>query len=270
MLLACPLCQDLLSPAEQGLSCANGHRFDRARQGYFNLLPVQHKKSRAPGDNPQMVEARRHFLAAGHYAPLAQGLVERAQTLNPKRWLDIGCGEGYYTAAIANALPQADGHALDISRDAVKRACRLAPEVAWLVASMARVPMPSASCDLLLSVFSPLDYAEAIRLLAPGGHLLRLGPTSEHLLELREKIYDEVRPYDDAKHLTDLPAQLTLTDSGQLSFELTLNNPADRANLLAMTPHGWRASEAKRQAVIAEPLVVRVAVRYDVLQRLPE
>ncbi|MBE0772565.1 SAM-dependent methyltransferase, partial [Escherichia coli] len=50
-------------------ACPAGHRFDRARQGYLNLLPVQHKKSLDPGDNAAMVEARRQFLGAGHYAP---------------------------------------------------------------------------------------------------------------------------------------------------------------------------------------------------------
>ncbi|MCJ8168853.1 putative RNA methyltransferase [Atopomonas sediminilitoris] len=270
MQLTCPLCQQALALSEQGLACTHGHRFDRARQGYYNLLPVQHKNSRAPGDNPQMVEARRRFLAAGHYAPLAAGLVERAQQLAPATWLDIGCGEGYYTAEVAQALPSSDGHALDISRDAVKRACRLAPDLTWMVASMARVPMPSASCDVLLSVFSPLDYPEAARLLKPGGHLLRLGPASAHLMELREKIYDQVRPYDDAKHLTNLPNNWDVVDTGTVSFNFTLENPADRADLLAMTPHGWRASEEKRQAVIEQTLVVQVAARYDIVQRLSE
>ena len=62
------------------------------------------------------------------------------------------------------ALPEADGYALDISREAVKRACKRAPQLTWLVASMARVPLGDASCDLLASVFSPLDWAEAKRL----------------------------------------------------------------------------------------------------------
>jgi len=35
----------------------------------------------------------------------------------------------------------------------------------WLVASMARVPLADASCQLLASVFSPLDWQEAKRLL---------------------------------------------------------------------------------------------------------
>src|SRR5690625_1451364 len=98
-MLICPLCQQALTSIENGVSCPAGHRFDRARQGYLNLLPVQHKGSRDPGDNSAMVEARRRFLDAGHYAPLAERLVELATAdIQPARWLDIGCGEGYYSA----------------------------------------------------------------------------------------------------------------------------------------------------------------------------
>jgi 23S rRNA (guanine745-N1)-methyltransferase len=127
MSLTCPICQGALSAVDNSVVCPAGHRFDRARQGYLNLLPVQHKNSRDPGDNAAMVEARRRFLDAGHYAPLAARLAELAAARAPARWIDIGCGEGYYTAQLAEALPNADGYALDISREAVKRACKRAP-----------------------------------------------------------------------------------------------------------------------------------------------
>lgn len=266
-MLTCPLCNGALSADERGVACPAGHRFDRARQGYLNLLPVQHKKSRDPGDNQAMVEARRRFLDGGHYAPLARRLTELATERAPRRWLDIGCGEGYYTAQLAEALPAADGYALDISREAVKRACRRAPQLTWLVASMARVPLADASCDLLASVFSPLDWQEARRLLAPGGGLLRMGPTREHLLELRGLLYDEVREYDDAKHLSLIPPGMHLAHSETLSYRLRLDNVEDRADLLAMTPHGWRANAERRAAVIAAPLEVTIAIRYDWIER---
>ncbi|MCJ0972742.1 methyltransferase domain-containing protein [Pseudomonas sp. PS1] len=268
-MLICPLCHAPLEVTERGVACPANHRFDRARQGYLNLLPVQHKNSRAPGDNQAMVEARRRFLEAGHYAPLARRLAELAAERTPQRWLDIGCGEGYYTAQIAQALPGADGYALDISREAVKRACRRAPQLEWLVASMARVPLADASCNLLASVFSPLDWHEARRLLAPGGGLLRMGPTREHLWELRGLLYDEIRDYDDEKHLSLIAAGMQLAHSETLSFELQLDSAQARADLLAMTPHGWRASAERRAAVIDQPLRVRVAIRYDWIQRDP-
>jgi 23S rRNA (guanine745-N1)-methyltransferase len=267
-MLTCPICQGALSAVDNGVVCPANHRFDRARQGYLNLLPVQHKNSRDPGDNTAMVEARRRFLDGGHYAPLAKRLAELAAGYAPARWLDIGCGEGYYTAQIAEALPQAEGYALDISREAIKRGCKRAPQLEWLVASMARVPLADASCQLLASVFSPLDWQEALRLLAPGGGLLRMGPTRDHLLELRGKLYDQVRDYDDQKHLELIPAGMQLGHSETLSFNLQLSSNQARADLLAMTPHGWRASAERRAAVIAEPLEVTVAIRYDWIEKL--
>lgn len=268
MSLTCPICQQPLSVVDNGVACPANHRFDRARQGYLNLLPVQHKNSRDPGDNAAMVEARRRFLDGGHYAPLARRLAELAAERAPQRWLDIGCGEGYYTAQIAELLPNADGYALDISREAVKRACKRAPQLSWLVASMARVPLADASCNLLASVFSPLDWQEAQRLLAPGGGLLRMGPTGEHLMQLRQKLYDEVRDYDDQKHLELIPDGMRLAHSETLRFALNLTSSQARADLLAMTPHGWRASAERRAAVIAEDFEVAVSIRYDWIEKL--
>ena len=103
-MLACPICSEPLNTVDNGVVCPAGHRFDRARQGYLNLLPVQHKNSRDPGDNQAMVEARRDFLNAGHYAPVAKRLAQLAAGYAPRHWLDIGCGEGYYTAQILSLI----------------------------------------------------------------------------------------------------------------------------------------------------------------------
>lgn len=268
-MLTCPLCSAALARVDNGVACPAGHRFDRARQGYLNLLPVQHKNSRDPGDNQAMVEARRDFLEAGHYAPVARRLAQLAAERQPASWLDIGCGEGYYTAQIAQALPGAEGFALDISREAVKRACRRDPAVTWMVASMARVPLANASCQFIASVFSPLDWQEARRLLGPGGGLMRVGPTSDHLMELRQVLYDEVRPYADDKHLALVPEGMRHAHSETLNFRLELVEASARANLLAMTPHGWRASAERRARVIEqpEPFEVTVSMRYDYFVR---
>jgi 23S rRNA (guanine745-N1)-methyltransferase len=134
---------------------------------------------------------------------------------------------------------------------------------------MARVPLPDTSCQFLASVFSPLDWNEARRLLTPGGGLMRVGPTSEHLMELRERLYDEVRDYADDKHLALVPEGMQLDHSETLRFRLSLDDGQARANLLAMTPHGWRASAERRADVIeqAEPFEVTVSMRYDYFVR---
>ena len=76
MTLLCPLCQKALVSDEKTVVCGQGHRFDRARQGYLNLLPVQHKKSRKPGDDKAMVLGRRAFLNTGYYQPIAETVTQ--------------------------------------------------------------------------------------------------------------------------------------------------------------------------------------------------
>ena len=271
-MLICPLCQQPLDAQPQGLGCSNNHHFDRARQGYYNLLPVQFKRSQDPGDNTAMVEARQRFLDSGHYQLLADRLAQVAAEMTPavSSWLDIGCGEGYYSTRLAAALPGAHGYALDISREAVKRAARRSHNITWLVASMARLPLADASLDLIISVFSPIDWNEAARVLKPGGQVLRLGPGRDHLLELRQQLYAEVRDYQDDKHLQELPATLTAGPVERLKATLDLPSAESRADLLAMTPHGWRATAANRERIIKETLTVTINGRFDWLVRLPD
>ena len=58
----CPLCKLELTLNDKTYRCDNNHSFDIAKEGYVNLLPVQNKKSKQPGDNLEMVQARRAFF----------------------------------------------------------------------------------------------------------------------------------------------------------------------------------------------------------------
>ena len=75
MSFSCPLCHAPLTHSDKSYTCPQGHQFDRAKEGYVNLLPVQHKRSRDPGDSAEMMRARRAFLDAGHYQPLREAVV---------------------------------------------------------------------------------------------------------------------------------------------------------------------------------------------------
>ena len=108
--LACPLDGAPLRRQDAAWKCPAGHSFDIASQGHTHLLPVQHKRSLDPGDSKEMVAARRRFLNAGHYQPIAEA-VARA-TLdglpNEAACLDAGCGEGYYLRQLAAAATTAN------------------------------------------------------------------------------------------------------------------------------------------------------------------
>lgn len=45
MSFSCPLCHASLMRSDKSYRCPQGHQFDMAKEGYVNLLPVQHKRS---------------------------------------------------------------------------------------------------------------------------------------------------------------------------------------------------------------------------------
>ena len=112
MNLCCPICKEQLNLVDRQYLCPNRHSFDIARQGYVNLLTVQQKHSLNPGDTREQVLSRREFLEAGFYAPIAETLVQTAKELGIfGQILDVGCGEGYYSARLAEALGEMTGGA---------------------------------------------------------------------------------------------------------------------------------------------------------------
>lgn len=188
-LLLCPVCRDPLAPSETGtpsLSCGRGHRYDAARQGYFNLLTGSGTKFQA--DTADMVQARVDFLAAGHYLPMAQELARLVAAAAPaaRTVLDAGAGTGYYLQALAGELPDTAAVALDISKFALRRAARALPGAACLVWDVWRpLPLADASVDAVLNVFAPRNAAEFRRVLHRDGLLAVVTPQPEHLKEIR-------------------------------------------------------------------------------------
>lgn len=246
----CPLCGQTLATGASSWRCPNGHCFDVARQGYVNLLPVQQKHARHPGDTPAQVAARKRFLDAGFYAPIRDTALALLQPHLPPRpsLLDAGCGEGYYSAALAQAL-HAELWGVDISKDAVRYAAVRYRPGHWIAASAAHLPFPGNCFDAVLSLFALTMAEEFARVLRPGGLFLQVLAGEEHLLSLKRLIYPALlhRP----KH-PPIPAGFTLLEEREFSFSFTLTAPQQIQDLLAMTPHYWRITKAGAEAAAAQ------------------
>ncbi|MGE0081929.1 MAG: putative RNA methyltransferase [Thiohalomonadaceae bacterium] len=181
--LTCPLCGHELHLDGHSLRCASGHSFDRARQGYVNLLAGNPPPGTA--DTAEMVQAREAFLAAGHYQPLAEHIAAlAAQAASPGLVLDAGAGTGYYLDAVLRALPGASGLALDISKFALRRAARRARTAAVVWDLWRPLPVKSGCAALIINVFAPRNGAEFRRVLRRDGALLVVTPMAQHLAEL--------------------------------------------------------------------------------------
>ena len=250
MTVLCPVCQTPITTTEDGGVCRKGHRFDRARSGYMHLLPANRKHAKNPGDDKLMVDARRKFLDKGYYRPLADTVSRLAG-----EWLanlphqtpcvlDAGCGEGYYTTLLYDALCQRgmepDILGVDISKLALDKAAKRQKAIFYVVASVFHLPVPDACCDLLCSLFSPYCSEEYQRVIRPGGAMLLVIPGENHLWELKQAIYE--RPYKNQVKPFALEG-FTLLDHMQVHDTIYLAEHNDIDNLFKMTPYFYKTSE---------------------------
>lgn len=271
--LICPLDGAPLQKQGSAWCCPSGHSFDVARQGYTHLLPVQKKRSLAPGDSKEMVAARQRFLNGGFYQPLAQAISNRVLKGHPGdrplACLDAGCGEGYYLRHLSGAVRPEQPLALmglDISKWAVLAAARQDKAVQWVVGSNANLPVTGGSLDTVLCVFGFPVYPEFARVLKPGGRLLKVEPGPEHLRELREVIYPSLKPPREKDEAT--PAGFAPGPVSTVQQTLELNDAGAIADLLAMTPHLYRASaEGRARAAELESLSLTLDVQLSTLLR---
>lgn len=246
--LVCPICHAPLTERERSFYCPSRHCFDRARQGYIHLLPVQQKHSLAPGDAKEMLEARRRFLSSGYYRPLAEDVCRAVQqyssTPSPVL-LDCGCGEGYYTAILEQTC-QGPCMGVDVSKEAARMACARSKTIEWLVATASSLPVADSSVDALTAIFSLFVNDEYARVLKEGGIVVEVTAGVDHLRELKELIYEEVFPQIKAPPPFGEAFREEALWERRFSFSLP---PEPLRDLLQMTPHSRRMKREKMENV---------------------
>lgn len=267
-LLCCPICSAPLERVERTYTCPNRHCYDIAKEGYVNLLPANKKHAKDPGDDKEMAAARTRFLDGGHYAPLRDALCRLIVERAPEVLLDSGCGEGYYTQGVCEALreicPGVRAAGVDLSRSALKKAARRERGAEFAVASVYHLPVADKTVDVLLNCFSPLALDEFRRILRSGGTYLYVVPGAKHLWELKQVLYDE--PYENAEEET--PYEGFVYES-IIPVEFTMALDASTLqDLFRMTPYYWKTPKAGSERLAAlERLDVTASFRIHVFRR---
>ena len=266
-LFTCPICAAPLERGERAYACPNGHAYDKAREGYVHLLPANKKHSKAPGDDKGMAEARRRFLSGGYYGHLLAALCALGAEYAPpgEAVLDSGCGEGYYTAGLWEALGRPPLAGIDLSKPSVRLAARRVPEGEFAVASAYHLPLADASVGLVLNCFSPLALDEFRRVLRPGGRMIYVVPGAEHLYQMKAVLYAE--PYKN-------PVQQIAYDGfaaiGEREVTGRVTVPHEQLKaLFAMTPYYWKTPRggAERLAALSR-LETDISFRFLVFEKL--
>lgn len=157
-------------------------------------------------------------LGPALFQPFAAHLAGLAAALSPGRVLELAAGTGIATAALVKALPAADITATDLNPAMVSWAAARITGPTWLQADAQHLDFPDASFDLIVCQFGvmffpdkPVAFAEAARVLTPGGAMLLA-------------VWDTV-------DTSDLPAALVES--------LAVVLPDDPPSFVVRVPHGY-------------------------------
>lgn len=186
--MICPKCKKKLIKNNNTYQCENHHSYDISKSGYLNLL-LNGKNS---GDNKDMINARNQFLNKNYYLPLKEKIDEIIKSLNVKKIIDIGCGEGYFDKGIANLI------GVDISKEAILKASKNNKNGFYVVASGFNLPFSDNEFDLIINIFAPHDEDEFTRVC--NKYILKVVPNKNHLIELKKILYNDVHIKEE-KHL---------------------------------------------------------------------
>ena len=252
-ILVCPVCGKVLDKNEKSFVCDGKHSFDISSKGYVNLLLSSHTNSKIPGDNKMMVMSRRDFLDKGYYRVLHEKLNETFIRYFPADGgvlLDAGCGEGYYTSGMADAAAKKNIRSDIIAADISKYACGYAAKrlnayrsetlnISVITASVFRLPAADGSVNVLTSLFAPFCREEFLRVLVPGGILIMVIPSADHLYSLKSAVYD--RPYLNEKSDTEIDG-FKLIEELTADDDIHLGSHEDIENLFSMTPYFYKTS----------------------------
>ncbi|CAG2146949.1 2-methoxy-6-polyprenyl-1,4-benzoquinol methylase, mitochondrial [Cupriavidus yeoncheonensis] len=196
------------------------------------------------GAVPELYE---RYLVPMIFAPYAADLARRAAALQPARVLEMAAGTGALTRELARLLPpQASIVATDLNPPMLERARTVGTSrpVDWQVANAMQLPFDDGSFDLVVCQFGvmffpdkPAAFAEARRVLAPGGTLL---------FNVWDRIEDN--------HFTAIVCEA-----------LASMFPDDPPQFMTRTPHGYH-----RQAEIAGHLRQGGFLAAPAMETLPE
>lgn len=252
------------------VGCANGHPFNVAKEGYVNLLLSHQRKSKNPGDDAEMIKARRRFFDSGAFAPLSDRISNSAIFQRPDiAVLDCGCGEGHFLGALSE---QYEGFfcGIDISKKAVQLASKRHKRAAWVVANgMRDIPIADASMDVIISILAPRNPLEFSRILKPNGALLIGVPGPNHLIQLRKQLQFTAADFNEKADEATVKCspQFIENHREQLSYEQTLSQE-QIADLIQMTPIFWRSSHEAKAAVMKLDQLM-VSISFTLLTLMP-
>jgi len=274
--LRCPICAAPFSYLHGGCTCESGHHFDLSSEGYLHLLPSSQMHKKIPGDNKQMMQGRHAFLSNDYYHCLKDAVIHAIATHFSHQnasILDIGCGEGYYTQGVVQALCNkkitCNTVGIDLSkvglRYAAKRFSSSDLQALFLVASAYHLPLADEVFDIVINIFSPLCLPEIHRVLKEKGLFLYVVPAARHLWQMKEILYDT--PYENEEETAEYQG-FSFIDNVTVEDKIFLSSQEQINALFSMTPYYWKSPKKGVERLGAlDSLETEIAFRVLIYQK---
>ena len=203
--------------------------------------------------------------------------------------VDMGAGEGRHTLKTTSELISRGKKMLSVGFDASKyasecgmkksRAAGLAEKnpyditsrasLVFIPANIFSLPIVNDCADVCLSMFAPIPWDEAYRVLkkSPDSMLLVLSSGKNHLIELRSLIYDSVNLSDSLPEIPEGNDSFVSAGTTELCYTTHLENGEDIKNLFTMTPFYYKTTEeGKKRLYSQNELDVTVDVNYTIFK----
>ncbi|MGL5052055.1 MAG: methyltransferase domain-containing protein [Cetobacterium sp.] len=273
-MIVCPVCSKKMQKIERKYICEGNHNFDISKFNHVNLLLSSQKNSKLPGDNKEMVLSRKNYLEKGYYKGISDAVNEivnkNLKGLKEVNILDIGCGEGYYTSRLKNNLDdlgvESNIIGIDISKEAIISAAKSYKKIEWIVASASSLPIEDESLDFIVCMFAKIIPEEKMRTLKKGGKLIIVSTGENHLLQLKEIVYETVRKdyYSPVEDLNIFSHLETLN----VKYDKEILEKDSIENLFNMTPYRWRSPQSGVEKLFSlDKLKTTIEVNIDVFEK---
>lgn len=252
--LKCPVCGNLLTKGNNTYKCKKNHSFDISKYGYTNLLLANQSRSLNPGDDKEMVLARKRFFELDKYACLKIKLLDiLLKYCKQEEYLcDIACGEGYYTNYLHSKLSNnidIKTVGSDISKYAILEASKQKNKlqlnnINYVIANLSNMPFMDKTFSTILNCFAPLDVEEFNRLLKDEGLYIRVLPGPKHLWGLKQVLYEE--PYINASK-EEIVDNMELLENIIIEKQIYLETNQEIWDLFMMTPYFYKTSNVAKE-----------------------
>ncbi len=257
----CPYCKEKMYFAGESLKCTNKHTFDITKKGTINFI-ISPKIKESKIYNEKLFTCRRKFIENGYYADVYESIANEINDLNLDdiTILDLGCGEGIHSM---NILSKIKSNYKYFGFDYSKCAINLASDYNgsnrfYFNGDVNNIPIASDSMDVIIDFLSPYSESEIKRVLKKGGLFIKVAPSSDYLIELRnanglEKYQKQQEIIDNlGKHFKNI-----LTENYHKTFKIEKD---DVENLIGMTPLKLNMTNLKIEKVTIDLNVYKVRV----------